>query len=134
MLPALNDRGVLPAGRHLCSEAELAATFGHGSPEREVEMNELRRFIGWCRRTGVRRLLINGSFVTAKIDPIDVDVVILPKPGVVASELPPKSEDLVWPFLQVQVAVDENDFDLWARVDFAIDHRGIPKGTVEIKL
>ncbi len=78
--------------------------------------------------------MIDGSIVTAKVDPIDVDVLILPKRGVTVAELPPKSEDLVWPFLQVQVAVDENDFDVWARVDFAIDHRGVPKGAVEIKL
>lgn len=134
MLPELNGRGVLPVGLHPCSEAELTERFGRGSPEREVEINELRQFIDWCRRTGVRRLLIDGSIVTAKVDPIDVDVLILPKRGVTVAELPPKSEDLVWPFLQVQVAVDENDFDVWARVDFAIDHRGVPKGAVEIKL
>ena len=134
MLPELNDWGVLPAGRHLCAESELADRFGHGSPEREVEINELRRFINWCHRTGVQRLLINGSFVTEKLDPIDVDVVILPKPNVTAAELPPKSEDIVWPFLQVQVALDENDFETWAREDFGIDNRGIPKGTVEIRL
>ena len=46
----------------------------------------------------------------------------------------PQCEHLHWPFLQVQVAVDENDFDVWARVDFAIDHRGVPKGAVEIRL
>jgi hypothetical protein len=83
---------------------------------------------------GVRRLLIDGSFVTAKVDPIDVDVLILPKWGVTVAELPPISEDIVWLFLQVQVAVDENDFDVWARVDFAINHRGVSKGAVEIRL
>lgn len=134
MLPELTDQGVLPVGLHQCSESELADRFGWGSPEREVEINELRQFIAWCRRTGVRRLLIDGSFVTAKVDPIDVDVLILPKSGVSVAELPPKSEDLVWPFLQVQVALDENDFNVWARVDFAIDHRGVPKGAVEIRL
>ena len=134
MLPEFSAQGVLPVGLHVCSETELADRFGEGSPEREVEIIELRRFIAWCRRTGVRRLLVNGSFVTIKVAPIDVDVVILPKPDVTASELPPKSEDLVWPFLQVQVAVDENDFNLWASVDFAIDHRGVPKGAVEIEL
>lgn len=78
MLPPFDDRGNLPPGVHRCSVEELAQRFGHGSPERQVEMSELREFFHWCRRAGILRVLVNGSFTTAKKSPNDADVVVLP--------------------------------------------------------
>jgi hypothetical protein len=37
----------------------------------------LRRWLVLARETGARRLLIDGSFVTAKLEPEDIDAVIL---------------------------------------------------------
>ena len=42
MIPPFDDNGFLPPGIHICSLDELRIRFGHGSPEREVEMKELR--------------------------------------------------------------------------------------------
>jgi hypothetical protein len=57
MLPRFNEHGYLPAGIHPCPVAELVARFGTGSPEREVETQELLGFIDWARLAGVRRLI-----------------------------------------------------------------------------
>ena len=134
MLPPFDDRGYLPPGIHECSFDELAARFGSGSPERIVQIKELRQFIDWCRQSGICRVIVNGSFVTPKASPIDVDVVILPKVGQSIDTLQPEDEDIHWPFLQILVAVDDDDFMEWASVDFATDRQHCRKGVVEVRL
>jgi uncharacterized protein DUF6932 len=81
VLPPFDEHGNLPAGIHRCTIEELAARFGSGSEERLTELSELLGFIAAAQRAGVRRLLVNGSFVTSKSAPNDVDVVILPGPS-----------------------------------------------------
>ena len=134
MLPAFDNEGNLPLGIHPCRLAELAERFGKGSPEREVEVQELERFLEWAKRAGVRRVIINGSFVTAKPAPNDVDVVILPGPGYPGDQATADEANTVWPFLQVLVAADEADLENWATSDFGTDRDGRPKGVVEVIL
>jgi len=50
MLPLFNEHGYLPLGIHPWTVVELAARFGSGSPEREVETQELLGFIDRQRR------------------------------------------------------------------------------------
>ncbi|HEX3150746.1 MAG TPA: hypothetical protein VHR66_21895 [Gemmataceae bacterium] len=134
MLPAFDDYGNLPPGIHRCSEADLAMRFGEGSEEREAEIAELIQFIDAARNSGVRRLLVNGSFVTGKLAPNDVDVVILPGPEYPRGEVKLDDEELIWPFLQIIVAADDEDFEAWATQQFATDRRKRPKGVVEVEL
>jgi hypothetical protein len=134
MLPPFDDYGNLPAGIHLCTLEELAARFGSGSEERATEISELLQFIEAAKRTGVRRLMVNGSFVTGKLAPNDVDVVILPGPDYPRHGPRLDNDELVWPFLQIIVAADEADFEAWAIRQFATDRRRRPKGVVEVIL
>lgn len=134
MLPPYNDLGNLPAGIHTCSVAELVERFGSGSDEREAETAELLTFIDAARAAGVRRLLVNGSFVTGKLAPNDVDVVVLPGPDYPRTGRPLDDEDLIWPFLQVIVAADDVDFEHWGTRQFGTDRRKRPKGVVEVIL
>ncbi len=134
MLPAFDDIGHLPPGIHHCSVAELAARFGSGSEEREAEMGELLHFIEAAKEAGVRRLMVNGSFVTGKLAPNDVDVVYLPGPDYPRQGPKLDDEELVWPFLQIIVAADDADFEAWAARQFATDRRRRPKGVVEVML
>jgi hypothetical protein len=83
---------------------------------------------------GLRRLMVNGSFVTGKLAPNDVDVVVLPGNDYPRSGLRLESEDLVWPFLQIIVAADDADFEAWATNQFATDRKTRPKGVVEVIL
>jgi hypothetical protein len=134
MLPPLDDEGNLPAGIHLCSLDELAARFGTGSEERATQMSELLLFIEAARKAGVRRLMVNGSFVTSKVAPNDVDMVFLPGPGYPRQGPSLDGDELLWPFLQIIVAADDADFEAWATQQFATDRKRRPKGVVEVIL
>ena len=134
MLPPFDDFGNLPPGIHPCSMAELVARFGSGSDERTAEISELVRFIEAAKTAGVRRLLVNGSFVTAKPSPNDVDIVFLPGTDYPYQSRPLDEDELVWPFLQIIIAADDADFEAWATRQFATDRRRRPKGVVEVLL
>jgi hypothetical protein len=134
MLPPFDDFGNLPPGIHACSVAELVARFGSGSEERETQMSELLRFIEAAKTAGVRRLMVNGSFVTGKLCPNDVDVVLLPGHGYPRQGQRLDSEEMVWPFLQIIIAADDADFEAWAARQFATDRKRRPKGVVEVML
>ena len=133
MLPPFDESGNLPAGIHRCDFAELSARFGHGSPERDVEVRELEEMIAWARRAGVRRIIVNGSFVTAKVAPNDVDIVLLPGPDYPQDQVPLGDEaERRWPFLQVILAADDTDLETWATRDFGTDRLRRAKGVVEV--
>jgi len=134
MLPAFDDVGNLPPGIHSCPVTELVARFGSGSEERETEIRELEQFIAVARAAGVRRLLVNGSFVTGKLAPNDVDVVILPGSDYPRGGIELGNEELRWPFLQIIVAADDADLEAWALRQFGTDRRSRPKGVVEVLL
>ncbi len=134
MLPPFDEHGNLPPGIHRCSPAELATRLGSGSPEREVETQELLGFIDWARRAGVERLIVNGSYVTEASSPQDVDLVILPGPDYPRGQPSAFDEELTWPFLHVLVAADSDDLEAWAMRDFGTDRLGRPKGVAEVVL
>jgi hypothetical protein len=134
MLPAFDEFGNLPQGIHRCSSEEVATRFGGGSEERRAEISELLEFIEAARSAGVRRLLVNGSFVTEKPAPNDVDVVILPGEGYPRLGQKLEDDELSWPFLQVIVAADDADFEAWAIRQFGTDRNSRAKGVVEVML
>lgn len=132
MLPSFDEHGNLPPGIHRCTIEELIQHFGTGSVEREVEIQELLEFIAWAREADIQRVIVNGSFVTSKESPNDVDVVILPGPNYPRSQNPAFEEITRFPFLQIVVAADEDDLIMWVSQDFGTDRR--PKGVVEVLL
>jgi hypothetical protein len=75
-LPSFRSDGYLPEGVYLCSEAEVIFRFGSSSRRRRRLVLRLRRWIELGRQVGARRLLVDGSFVTAKAKPHDIDSVI----------------------------------------------------------
>jgi hypothetical protein len=134
MLPPFDEHGNLPLGCHRAYIEEITNRFGRGSVEREVEIRELVELIEWARKHGIYRLIINGSFVTDKRRPNDVDVVLLPCASAEGWEGLIELEQANWPFLQVFVAADETDLDRWAMDDFGTDREGRRKGVVEVVL
>jgi hypothetical protein len=79
-IPAFNEQGLLPDGIHDCSLEEAAARFGsfQGSDRRPALWNRLKHFIREAQSSGVVDfLLLDGSFVTAKPDPNDIDLVVI---------------------------------------------------------
>jgi hypothetical protein len=131
MIPAFDDYGNLPTGIHRATIEEIRVRFGDGSPEREAQMAELIDFVNWCRSARILRVIVNGSFVTGKLAPLDVDVIILPDLSAPQNELP---NDLVFPFLQIITAADNEDLEAWSFDDFGTDRLGRTKGVIEVIL
>jgi hypothetical protein len=76
-IPVFQPDGYLPAGLYLASEAEVTFRFGTSSRRRRRLILRLRRWIELARQVRVRRFLVDGSFVTAKVEPNDIDAVVL---------------------------------------------------------
>ena len=134
MIPPFDGHGNLPPGIHRGEIRELADRFGVGSPEREVETKELIQLVGWARQAGVVRLVIDGSYVTDRPAPNDVDLVLLPGPDYPRDQPSAGEGERLWPFLHVLVAADAADLERWAFEDFGTDRDLRPKGVVEVIL
>jgi hypothetical protein len=68
----------LPAGVYQASLEEIVERFGHGSRQRQIVTTRLTRIYDLARRTGrLERFIIFGSYVTAKLEPNDVDVLLV---------------------------------------------------------
>ena len=72
MIPAPNALGELPPGMHTATLEEVEAVFVT-TPRRRRLFEGLRRALQNLHAAGVRRVFIDGSFVTTKADPNDID-------------------------------------------------------------
>src|ERR1044072_7429317 len=80
MIPALEENGLLPEGIHDCSLAEAEARFGRfqESDRRPHLWNRFMEFIREAKASGlIESIVIDGSFVTAKSSPNDIDLILL---------------------------------------------------------
>ena len=94
-------------------------------------MESIDWLIDLAARAGVRRIVLNGSFVTDIIEPNDVDCVLLIGPG--ASKDPTAEEELLQglPFLDISL-VGQSDFDYFIERFFAVDRMLRTKGMIEV--
>jgi hypothetical protein len=77
-LPAFNQEGDMPPGVHRATLAEVLERFGQGSVQRCAVADRLNRVYQLVASTGqLARFVVFGSFVTAKDDPNDVDIILL---------------------------------------------------------
>ena len=78
LLPAFDVSGDLHPGIHRATIPEAMARFGAGSPQRLAVAQRLERIFGLAAATSqLARFIVFGSFVTAKPEPNDVDVLLL---------------------------------------------------------
>jgi len=83
-IPPLNTEGLLPPGIFDCSLDELKARFGgfQESDRRPRLFQRLAELVASMQRSQLfEALLIDGSFVTAKPAPNDIDFVAVLRPG-----------------------------------------------------
>jgi hypothetical protein len=131
MIPEFNDDGYLPNGMHLATLDEIDARFGHGSDLRQIQMESVRWLVALARRAGAQRIVINGSFVTDKLEPNDVDCVLsigsdFPRDATAEGELLAGL-----PFINLEL-VDEDGFRQLTERTFATDRNLVKKGIVEV--
>lgn len=131
MIPPYNDDGYLPPGIHPATLEEIAERFGQESELRQVQMQSLRWLVDLARQVGVQRIVVNGSFVTDKLEPNDVDCVLLigpefPRDAAAEAELLGGL-----PFINMEL-VDGEAFQQFTERTFATDRNLVPKGMVEV--
>lgn len=73
MITGLDARGLLPEGIHPAAWEELVERFGWNEHRQQL-LRGLSEALGLLRSAGCRRVYVNGSFVTAKQRPNDIDV------------------------------------------------------------
>jgi uncharacterized protein DUF6932 len=72
-IPPLNKAGELPPGEHQTSPPGIRKRFGRSSVQREELMYGLENAAENLQAAGVQKIWIDGSFVTSKKEPNDVD-------------------------------------------------------------
>lgn len=76
ILPSFNHHGFLPEGIHQTTLVELQDRFAT-NPNREILFGKLQKFLQWASSTRqFSRVYINGGFITGKMTPEDVDVIL----------------------------------------------------------
>lgn len=91
MIPPLED-GVLPEGIFDCTFEEIDQRFGgfQRSDQRIKLTIKLKAYLEEVRSSGLAdTVIVDGSFVTAKEEPDDVDLLVALKPGLVWASLRP---------------------------------------------
>ena len=77
-LPDFTPSGELPEGVHQATIDEVIARFGSGTSQREAVTARLERIYQLAQNTDkLQRLIIFGSYITAKPEPNDIDIVLI---------------------------------------------------------
>jgi hypothetical protein len=131
MIPPCNDDGYLPPGIHGATLEEIAARFGQESEIRQAQMDSLRWLVDLARRAGVQQIVVNGSFVTDKLEPNDVDCVLLIGPAFPSDAAAEVKLLAGLPFINMEL-VDLDGFRQFTERTFATDRNLVPKGMLEV--
>ena len=142
MIPAFYQDGYLPEGIHVGTEAEITFRFGSSTPRRRRLVLRFRRWLFLARQISARRLLIDGSFVTGKPEPDDIDaVLLLPANFTVqierADEYAIELEQMLLTRRPEELfaAEDESDWEEWCEFfSRTRETDGRRKGLVEVQL
>jgi predicted nucleotidyltransferase len=79
-IPELNEEGFLPAGIHVASLEEVQERFGRfqRTDRRPALFAKLSTYLAEVRASGlVVAVIVDGSFVTAKDEPSDIDLILV---------------------------------------------------------
>lgn len=86
-LPPFNAQGDLPSGVHRAMLPQVLERFGHGTPERIIAAEGLQHIITLAQGTRkLVRVFIWGSYITAKPDPGDLDLILVMAPDFVSDD------------------------------------------------
>jgi len=131
MIPEFDEEGHLPAGIHSATMEEIDERFGQDSEMRRVQMESLTWMVQLARRAGVERIVVNGSFATDKLEPNDVDCVLLIGSGFPHDKFAEVELLSGLPFINMEL-VDQAAFSQFTKHTFATDRNLVPKGLIEV--
>ena len=146
-VPSLVDAGLLPVGVHDATLAEIEQAFGIQSDTRIKHFRNLKAFYGELQVFGplIKGVFVDGSFVTSKPVPGDVDIVVIHD----EDDFPALDEHANAEVLHEDRALERYEFDLFVEcdedtmvrffqkvsTDFALEHglaAGHPKGIIRV--
>ena len=139
MIPEFNQYGYLPAGIHNATLAQVKQRFGSGRAERREIFQGLQSLVNVLRtqRKTVAQLQVDGSFVTDKGCPQDVDcIVVVTKDFDFASPAAQQllhAQELFHTHLFTFIEHDQRRYRELLRF-FGHDRDGMSKGLLEVKL
>jgi hypothetical protein len=119
-----------------CTQPHLRRSprgFGEGSELRRVETESIRWLVEAARRAGIRRVIVNGSFVADRLEPNDVDCVLLLGADYPVDQAADEELAAGLPFIDLK-RVRADQFDLFVHEIFATDRDNVPKGMIEVLL
>ena len=131
MIPEFNDHGYLPPGIHPATLDEITERFGTESELRRVQMESLRWMIELAWKAGVLQIVVNGSFVTDKYEPNDVDCVLLVGPDYPQDPIADSELQSGLPFITMELG-NRKRFAEFTQMIFATDRDEFPKGLIEV--
>lgn len=94
-------------------------------------MESVRWLVELAQRAGAQRIVLNGNFVTDKLEPNDVDCVLLIGPGFPYDHVAEGNLIAGIPFINLEL-VDLESFRQFTERTFATDVDLVPKGMVEV--
>ena len=136
MLPEFSKSGYLPPGLHRTDLVEVQQRFGSNDTRRSL-LRHLNNFVELIRSVDAKRLIVDGSFVTAKENPADIDVIlVLPDTFDTTTR---EARILLESRIRFNIHLfpvregDNEFFQHWIGF-FGHDRDGAPKGLVEVSL
>lgn len=97
-----DNKGDLPEGVHKASIDEVVARFGDITPQRQIVTANLLEIYQLAKATGkLDRFIIYGSYITAKMNPNDVDIFLVMTEEFEVEELAGKAR-VVFSHIQAQ--------------------------------
>lgn len=141
-LPAFREDGWFPAGHHLADWEDVETRFGAGQV-RAALTRKLIAFRDELRTQGIQGyLVLDGSYVSAKLSPNDFDVLLVAAPGCQALV---NADPEIARLLDAERAEKERGFTLLfieeisamlslIKTVWDVSKQGVPKGVVEVTL
>jgi Family of unknown function (DUF6932) len=137
-IPALNRDGLLPPGVHRATLEEIVYVFCTSTPTRRALEAPLRELVATAQDARATGLFLDGSFVSEKSDPGDIDaVIVLPNDFAVTSPEAMRIQTLHRTYgfdIERVRAQDEQSLHYLLREFFAYDRSGRPRGLLEVAL
>jgi hypothetical protein len=96
-IPPLDANGLLPAGVHATTLAEIGVSFGSQNARRTELFDKLQRLVAFAQGFGMfTAIYVDGSFTTDKAAPGDVDAVLeIPRPKLAGLLLLPNGMEIL---------------------------------------
>jgi hypothetical protein len=143
-LPEIDTNGNLPPGIHAATLKETQARFGVGSEPRQLQSHLLELVVeaALCYPT-IKRVLVWGSFVTAKSQPNDLDYSLVVSVEHSQARIAGEHERFIVPFAARQyygtdtgyLLIRDYPFELYIeQMDFIGNRNRVSCGIVEISL